>query len=400
MPRAVRSMSRPSALVKVALPSAIMRTLLSHFWLLPHAPMTNASLTATHHTSSTFLALSLSCCATYPGTCFADHVGVNAPGKPKITIFFPLVSSATLNALGPTVQPGRSSVTSSVSVPSGSRSPTLMAIAFSFRCGRAAAAPKPITSWATIAARRRRDGGGGVRHFRSPRSRRRADRRAVRAAPAARGGRRRRRLPHVPRGRAPRHAARHGALAGRVPGRRRSAHAPAALRSARLPAAALHAAAADRGDLHARPAERRPLRAARGAPGVPALVREPHAPVAAVQHGAAALRRHARSRHRERHGRGRLARHGPRGGGAPPRGHRVQLFRRPLRVRQHAGRRRGPLARPLRARGHPALQPLRLRVLGGVAPRALSSLTVSRAVLLLLVLVAAGCATAVPPPSP
>ena len=44
----------------MALPSAIMRTLPPAFWSLPHAPITKASLTETHHTSSTFLALSLS----------------------------------------------------------------------------------------------------------------------------------------------------------------------------------------------------------------------------------------------------------------------------------------------------------------------------------------------------
>ena len=60
MPRAVRSISSPSALVSAALPSAIMRTLPLLFCSLAHAPITKASLTETHHTSSTPLLLSLS----------------------------------------------------------------------------------------------------------------------------------------------------------------------------------------------------------------------------------------------------------------------------------------------------------------------------------------------------
>ncbi len=64
MPRAVRSISRPSALVNTALPSAIMRTLPPDFWSFAQAPITKASFTATHQTSSTFLALSLSWLAT------------------------------------------------------------------------------------------------------------------------------------------------------------------------------------------------------------------------------------------------------------------------------------------------------------------------------------------------
>ena len=81
-----------------------------------------------HQTSSTFLARSRSCAATYPGACLAEQVGVNAPGRPKITMRLPLARFETSNELGPTVQPGVSFSTNSCSVPSGSRSPTLIAI--------------------------------------------------------------------------------------------------------------------------------------------------------------------------------------------------------------------------------------------------------------------------------
>ena len=62
-------------------------------------------------------------------------------------------------------------------------------------------------------------------------------------------------------GRASCHAARHGALAQRVPGRGGAAHQDAALRAAGLHGQPLSSAAADRRDLHARPDERRPARA-------------------------------------------------------------------------------------------------------------------------------------------
>ena len=48
------------AFVKIALPSAIIRTLPPAFWSLPQAPITNVSFTETHQTSSTPLARSLS----------------------------------------------------------------------------------------------------------------------------------------------------------------------------------------------------------------------------------------------------------------------------------------------------------------------------------------------------
>src|SRR5262245_36091029 len=63
MPRALRSSSRPSALVHCALPSARKRILPSAFWSRPQCAMTNASLTATHHTSLTpfFFSASMFC---------------------------------------------------------------------------------------------------------------------------------------------------------------------------------------------------------------------------------------------------------------------------------------------------------------------------------------------------
>ena len=63
-----------------------------------------------------------------PGKCLAEHVGVNAPGNPKIAMRFFAAISSTLNAFGPMVQPGVSSSMSSHRVPPGSLSPTLIAI--------------------------------------------------------------------------------------------------------------------------------------------------------------------------------------------------------------------------------------------------------------------------------
>src|SRR4029079_11527998 len=93
----------------------------------PQAAMTKPSLVATHHTSSTFFAFSLSMFETYPGTCLAEQVGVKAPGSAKTTIFLPLVASPTLTSLGGSGQAASNS-TDSDSLPSGSRSPTLMVI--------------------------------------------------------------------------------------------------------------------------------------------------------------------------------------------------------------------------------------------------------------------------------
>src|SRR6185503_4691105 len=105
-----------------------MRTLPFAPCCLPHAPMTNASLTDRHQISSTFLSLNLAASCTKPGKCFAEHVGVNAPGSPKIAMRFLALRSSTLNAFGPMVQPGVSSSISSQRVPPGSLSPTLIAI--------------------------------------------------------------------------------------------------------------------------------------------------------------------------------------------------------------------------------------------------------------------------------
>src|SRR4051812_12119966 len=60
----------------------------------------------------------------YDGTCFAEHVGVNAPGRPKIAIVLPLTRSSTLNVFGPIVQPLPSTSMNSDNVPEGSLSPT------------------------------------------------------------------------------------------------------------------------------------------------------------------------------------------------------------------------------------------------------------------------------------
>ena len=83
-------------------------------------------------------------------------------------------------------------------------------------------------------------------------------RRVLRGSPADRGGLRSRRLLRLSSRRASLDAARHGAVAERVPVGGRAAHPPAAVRPAGLGDAAASSAAADRGNLHARPVERRP----------------------------------------------------------------------------------------------------------------------------------------------
>ena len=70
---------------------------------------------------STPRALSLSAFCTNPGRCFAEQVGVNAPGTEKSTTFFPLNSSSVGTGSGP-LAPMR------VNVPLGILSPTLMDI--------------------------------------------------------------------------------------------------------------------------------------------------------------------------------------------------------------------------------------------------------------------------------
>lgn len=61
-----------------AAPHRAYRTLPSACWSLAHAAMTNASLTDTQYTSSTFLALIAAACFTKPGRCVAEQPGVNA----------------------------------------------------------------------------------------------------------------------------------------------------------------------------------------------------------------------------------------------------------------------------------------------------------------------------------
>ena len=98
------------------------------------------------------------------------------------------------------------------------------------------------------------------RCVRSRRSRRGHARRVLREPAQARRSIRSRRLLHLSRGRASHDAARHGAVAVRVSLGRGAAHEAAPLRAARLRTAALSPAPADRGNLHARPDERRAAR--------------------------------------------------------------------------------------------------------------------------------------------
>ena len=97
----------------------------------------------------------------------------------------------------------------------------------------------------------------GIRHFRSPRPQRPAARRLLRGAAEGHRGVRPRRLLRLSRRRAPLHAARHGAVAERVPLGDRAAHQAAALRHLRLCAADPSSAADAGGNLHARSHERR-----------------------------------------------------------------------------------------------------------------------------------------------
>ena len=83
----------------------------------------------------------------------------------------------------------------------------------------------------------------------------------LRGSPEDRRGVRPRRILRLSSRRASFDAARHGAVAERLSRRGGAAHAPAALRPAGLRAAALSSGAADFGNLHARPDERRAPRA-------------------------------------------------------------------------------------------------------------------------------------------
>src|SRR5262249_10038036 len=120
------------------LPSPSMRTLPSAFCSLPHAPITNASLTEMQAMASTPFALNLSASATNPGTCFAEQVGVNAPGSAKATTFLPgAKSSSVVIGLGPSGPSMRS-------VALGTLSPTL-AISFPPAVGRRTLGREPLS---------------------------------------------------------------------------------------------------------------------------------------------------------------------------------------------------------------------------------------------------------------
>src|SRR6516162_7609459 len=97
----------------------------------------------------------------------------------------------------------------------------------------------------------------GIRCLRSPRPLQRRACGLLRGSPENCGGLRSRRVLRLSSRRAPRDAARHGALAERVPRRRGAAYDAASLRSAGVADAAPPPATADRGNLHARPVERR-----------------------------------------------------------------------------------------------------------------------------------------------
>ena len=92
---------------------------------LPHAFMTNTSLTAMQAIVSTPLARIWSASCTKPGRCLASQVGVNAPGTENSTTFLPLKSSSVVMSFGP-------SLVIVLSVPAGMRSPALIAIRVSF----------------------------------------------------------------------------------------------------------------------------------------------------------------------------------------------------------------------------------------------------------------------------
>src|SRR3972149_1006556 len=63
--------------------------------------MTNASFTDMQAIVSMPLALNLSALCRKPGTCFAEQVGVNAPGRPNNTTFLLANRSSVLTASGP-----------------------------------------------------------------------------------------------------------------------------------------------------------------------------------------------------------------------------------------------------------------------------------------------------------
>ena len=60
--------------------------------------------------------------------CFAEQVGVNAPGRPKMAIFLPAQADSTSTTAGPMAQPSLSTSLNSCSFAAGSLSPTLIIV--------------------------------------------------------------------------------------------------------------------------------------------------------------------------------------------------------------------------------------------------------------------------------
>ena len=127
MPKPVASSSSPNALVSSALPSASIITLPSAPWSLPQAAMTKASLTDMHTIKSTPFAVMASALFTKLGRCFAEQVGVNAPGTANKPTFLPANSCVVLCGFGP-------SALISTSVASGILSPTWIVIVSPLYC--------------------------------------------------------------------------------------------------------------------------------------------------------------------------------------------------------------------------------------------------------------------------
>ena len=88
------------------------------------APMTKASLTAVQAISSTPFAFSSDALSTKPGRCFAEQVGVNAPGTEKSATLRPLKNSLPSTGSGP-------SAVARTNCASGTLSPTLIVIVLS-----------------------------------------------------------------------------------------------------------------------------------------------------------------------------------------------------------------------------------------------------------------------------
>ena len=82
-------MVSPSASAKSPLPSASIVTP-SAWDCFDHAPRTNGSLTEVQTISSTPFAFSSSAFSTKPGRCFAEQVGVKAPGTANSATLRPL----------------------------------------------------------------------------------------------------------------------------------------------------------------------------------------------------------------------------------------------------------------------------------------------------------------------